>query len=240
METFIVFILVAVLLGAEAWFFINLMGLGKYGRVKPADQLGLTDILARVNDTENPWLDRIFGSPAYSLVPKEIKNLMSRVSADENEKVFGAVWTRHGKWKMGYLIATSDYLRYIQTFPWKEDDFFDYSAVMGNTRLLNNKILHIHDRNYQIRGGKKAVKFLEMYKNIQQGISFELSGHGKIPENNAPVAQPDREASITTDLQNLAKLHQEGALNADEYRAAKSQLLGGKSASPAKQKRRMQ
>jgi hypothetical protein len=177
MGLFIFLLLMLALYGLLGWYVINVFGWGKYGQVKSFKHVpGAGDIVMPPNDTDNPWMQRVYSSSAYGQVPKHIIELLRRVSADENEKVIAAVWTRHGRFKMGYLVATTNYLRWIETFPFKEDEFWQYNAVMETGGMFAfgfDKVLTIGGNNYQVKGMKRANEFQKLYKNLQQGLLHE-------------------------------------------------------------------
>ena len=56
----------------------------------------------------------------------------------------------------------------------------------------------------------------------QQGYQDPQQGYGAPPPQAAPAAGP----SITDQLQQIATLHQQGALSDEEFAAAKAKLLG--------------
>ena len=69
--------------------------------------------------------------------------------------------------------------------------------------------MSVYDKQFQVRGLKRANEFHNLYKNLQQGL---------IHENNKPT-KPERQAvheetdnSVTGELERLAALHQKGIL----------------------------
>lgn len=67
------------------------------------------------------------------------------------------------------------------------------------------------------------------YKNALEGADKRISQLNEIKKNNGCIASnagiDEKPASISTDLRELSKLHKEGVITEEEYKAGKSKLL---------------
>jgi Sec-independent protein translocase protein TatA len=210
--------------------------------VKKAEHVGgAQKVVLQPNDTDNPWMQRVFSSPAYGLIPSNITSLMKRVSADENEKVIGAIYTWHGRLqRLGYLVLTTHYLRYIQFFPLREDEFWVHDTVLHKESNIEKR-LSVHDRMFQAISSRRRVNaFQKMYKDLQQALFHEESKAAEA-EQKHQEAKAAPVSSVSDELERLVALHQQGMLSDGEFRHAKQRILGRQEThrEPAKQHKRV-
>lgn len=176
-------------------------------------------------DTENPWLQKVFSLPAYGRVSAQAVELLREISPDLSERIVATLPTRHGRWRRGYLIATTRCLRYIQVLPTRNDDFWDYSyklEVRGGIGL-GGVIETVDGHLFQTRYGK-ARKFRDLYAAMQHATAWEVE--------NAPqpvVVQQAQVAdglSLSTEIERLGALLAQGLLTEQEFQAAKRRVIG--------------
>lgn len=184
------------------------------------------DVLATADelDPENPWLAKVLTMPAYGQVPQGIAHLMREASVEHDEKVFGAVATKHGRWKGGYLVATTSYVRFIQTRIVKHDEFFPYSWPVERVQSIGSRnVVEVGNYLFQVRSARKAKEFVEMHKALLQAHNWSSSRDAQI---SAAAAQQTIEGSTAAELERLAALHADGTLSDEEFAQAKRRLLG--------------
>lgn len=202
------------------------------GQVKAAGGTD-ADLVATFDDEENPWVGRIRSHDDFGQLPPGCLELLGRVSADSEERVIGAVFTNHGRYKIGYLMATTHQLRWVQTgvdlvwfrIPWKDDDYFDYGLAMDRS----GKVLSIGGSLFQVRGRGRAKRFIELFKLIQQALMWQNQREAQAAvELQAMAALGSTGASPTDtvgELHRLSELRDQGVLSEAEFSQAKQKLL---------------
>lgn len=180
-------------------------------------------------ESVNPWDAKIASSPLYGQLPGKIGSLMSRMTADDTELIVGSVWATHDVFKLGYLIATSEYIRWVQVFPTKSDEFWQYNTRVFIDSPTGRTLtpLVINGEVFELRGITnfgKAKKFKKLIELVQQSILHDAKS-GDHP-NSAPQAATQDGGVDIHGLERLAALRKSGALSVSEYESAKKQLLG--------------
>lgn len=184
------------------------------------------DLLSRF-ETENPWLNKVFAMPAYGRVPTRALDLFREISPDPSERVVAALRTRHGQWRRGYLIATTTCLRYIQTLPTRNENFWSYDYKIDvHGGIGQGGIIETESGDlFQTRWGK-AKHFRELYSAMQHAAAWEAANGGR-PEaevvSRAPEPTPPQ--SLSGEIERLAELHARGVLNDDEFQLAKRRVI---------------
>jgi hypothetical protein len=193
---------------------------------KDADQ----DVVIRPFETPNPYLQRIFTLEAFGSAPAAAVSLLREVSPDDEEKLITALRTRHGSLRSGYLLATTSYLRWIQTVPGRRADYWDYSypiEVVGGP-MQSTVVRVVSGDQFQMRWSK-AKALSEIYQYLQQAIAWEVQHQ----ETEAPTPRVGttgefaRGDGLGSELERIAGLYQQGLLTNEEFSQAKERLLGG-------------
>jgi hypothetical protein len=196
-----------------------------YSSVPGADQI----VHRFKENSDNPWEKRIEESPLYGMVPNNKVELMKRVSADPNEKVISAIWVWHGWTKQGYLVITSNYLRWIQTFPSASQDlFFQLNSIIDkyddgalNYAPIIGSVINIDGLQFQVKENKTGAReFVKLYGMVQQALL-----HGPHANTAKVESSGSKSSGIADELQKLAALKDKKMLTEKEYQTAKQQLL---------------
>lgn len=216
-------------------FFTN--GFSMNAKVRPYTQVpSAKDIVYQVNEnTSNPWLKKIASSPMYGKVPENIVELMKRVSADPKEKVISAIWTWHGVMEQGYLVITTEYLRWIRIFPsGNEDEFFNFGQSMdkyGDNALTDapivGTVLNVAGLQFQVKFNKNAAReFKQLYGVVQQTLMHHGSNQEHSPEHEKEKhIERKTSGGVADELEKLAALHKQKILTDEEFQSAKQKLI---------------
>jgi hypothetical protein len=173
-------------------------------------------------ETLNPWLQRLFNMPSYGKVPAEALGLLREVSPDPDERLLAAVKCEHGRMRRGYLLATTKCVRWIRTFPGRGEDAWGYEYKLDYEGLgITKAVLVLGTGDLFQTYRARAKPFAEMYKVIQEAMAWEAA-HADEMIRNAVTAQPP---SLAEELRELAAMHQQGILSAEEFAAAKLKLM---------------
>jgi hypothetical protein len=173
-------------------------------------------------DTPNPWLQRLFNMPDYGKVPAETIGLLREVSPDADERLLAAVKCEHGRMRRGYLLATTKCVRWIRTFPGRGEDSWGYGYKLDYKGLgITKAVLVLGTGDLFQTYRARAKPFAEMYKVIQEAMAWEAA-HADEEIRNSVTAQPP---SLADELRELAAMHQQGILSAEEFAAAKQKLM---------------
>jgi hypothetical protein len=179
--------------------------------------------------TTNPWLNRLFDLPAFGRAPRGSLAAFRNVSPDPEEKLLSAIRCWHGPPRFGYLMATTHWLRWVQTAPSRIDEFWSYGYPIEYKRGgIGKAFFATSDGNqFQTAGAmpNEAKNFYELYRVAIQAASWQQSN-----EVHASVESPAPSHAATEDLAGqitrLSELMEKGLLSEDEYLAAKRKLLG--------------
>jgi len=115
--------------------------------------------------TDNPYLRRLFAMKEFGRAPgKAIQVFRDRV-IDPDEKMLAAFKSQHGRLKWGYLIMTTDYLRWIQTLPLQDEEMFEYT---DRIEQVGSMIRVPTGDQFQLRGFGAGRKFKALYQVAQQ------------------------------------------------------------------------
>jgi len=195
---------------------------------RPSD---LDGIVLESFETDNPYLNRIFEEINKLRIPTKAVNLFLRVSPDDDELLVAALPCSNGGVRRGFLLATTEYLRWAQSFPTDFDRFttYDYPITYKKIDLGKGLITTAdgwqYQTHYSISGSAKA--FYNIYQLMQQSIGWNQSKGPQPsdpPQSNEPayVTSPD----LPAQLERLSKLFESGLLDEDEFKAAKRQIIG--------------
>jgi hypothetical protein len=176
-------------------------------------------------ETPNPWLQKLFEMPAYGTVPSVALGLLREVSPDHDEVLLAAIKVQHGRVRRGYLLATTNWLRWIGTFPTRQDDLWSYDYKLEYRGLSLAKAVIILASGDQFQTWRVRGKpFVEMYNVIQQARVWNTANMDQIAVDAiAGRAAPSAE-SLAEELRKLSEMHQQGILTAEEFAAAKQKL----------------
>lgn len=176
-------------------------------------------------ETPNPWLQKLFSMPAYGTVPTAAIGLLREVSPDPDESLLAAVKTEHGRFRRGYLLATTKWLRWIRTFPTREHDMWDYgNKVEYKGMTLTKALLRLSSGDQFQTWRTRAKPFAQMYGVIQQAMMWEAA-HAKQMAAEAVAVSAPAPISLAEELQKLAEMHHRGVLTPEEFAAAKQKLM---------------
>lgn len=184
------------------------------------------DVVVQPFETENPWLRRLFGMTEFGNVPGRAIALLGEVSPDPEERLLGAVRTQHGRYKRGYLLLTTQWLRWIQTIPTRTDEYwsYDYSLEISGGPVVGGVLRTPDGNQFQVRWAK-AKDFAEVYRIVQQALIWD-SDHAVVPSPAPPSAAGGAHDDLVGQLERLAALKRDGVLSEEEFIAAKRRLLG--------------
>ena len=153
-------------------------------------------------DTANPYLRKLFSLDEFGRAPGAALDLLREVSPDPDEFLLCAIKCGHGVLNGGYLIATTHYLRWIQTSPHRQDDFWTYA----NPLQLDGHIL-VTPEGLQFQAHRRAARsFVAIYRVAQQAWNWEES-HPDGEAVNVPTSDSSANSSdIAGQLERLAQL----------------------------------
>jgi hypothetical protein len=177
-------------------------------------------------DTPNPWLQKLFSMPTYGTVPATAIGLLREVSPDRDERLLAAIKTQHGRMRRGYLLATTKWLRWIGTFPTRQDDLwaYDYKLEYKGASLTKAVITSVSGDQFQT-WRTRGKPFVEMYNVIQQAMAWDAAHADQIVVDAALTSATAPSGSLADELQKLAEMHAQGILSPEEFTAAKQKLM---------------
>lgn len=179
------------------------------------------DELLTAFDTNNPYLQKLFSMKEYGQAPGMALSLLREVSPDPEEEFLTAIKCKHGALNRGYLMVTTDYIRWIQVFPRRQDDFWTYNDVLD----VEHGVISTSDGNLFQTSRGRARKFAALYRVAQQAWLWE-EGHTEaeviVP---GPLQSVALSADIADQLERIAQLLEKGLLTQEEFAQAKAKLL---------------
>lgn len=178
--------------------------------------------------TENPWLGKLFAMPGYGDIPPKAIEALRSVSPDPGERLVAAIECQNGPMRIGWLLATTKMLRWVRRLPTRAEDMWGYDRKVAASSMGPGGILHVCDLNFQCKGmfsGKAAKRFVEAHNAMQQALAWE-SDHTDKQVVTAITEPRGGGASLAEEIQQLADLHEQGVLSAEEFAAAKQKLVG--------------
>jgi hypothetical protein len=175
-------------------------------------------------ETENPFLLRLFAMPEFGDVPRKAPELLQSVSPDAEEQLLAALHLRHGRYRVGYLLLTTAMLRWVQTAPFRDHDYwtYDYALEIEGGPLMGAVIRTPDGKQFQRRWGR-AKSFGEMFRLAQQAVAWQ---HDHSVTTSAVASKPSGDPDPVAALERLAELRQQGLLDDEEFNAAKRKVLG--------------
>jgi hypothetical protein len=224
----LLFVIGILIVGTSTWKIHTNQSKGKTRHISEIS--GGEDVIFKPGAySSNPWVKRMAESPLFGEVPKNIVELMHRVSADPNEKVISSLWVSHGLIKKGYLVLTTLYLRWIKVTPsGDEDTFFPLDTVLDKHRhelevVDLDAVLLINDLQFQARGNKKkANEFIKLYSLTQQALLHEDRANDHNKTNSEGVK---KHSDIADEIGKLATLKERNIITEEEFKAGKQRLL---------------
>ena len=179
------------------------------------------EVLLTALDTDNPYLQKLFSMKEYGYAPGKALNLLREVSPDPEEEFLSAIQCTNGTRKFGYLMVTTHYLRWIQTFPRRQDDFWTY----GNPLEVSGHVITTPDGLQFQTPAAHARRFTALYRVAQQAWHWEAGHAGEGPELTDRSKSSDATADVADQLERIAQLLEKGLLTPDEFSQAKAKLL---------------
>lgn len=171
-------------------------------------------------ETPNPWLQRLFAMSEYGRVPEAVPGLLREVSPDPDERLLAAVKCEHGRLRRGYLLATTSCLRWIRLFPGRAEDSWGYHCELDYHGLSLTKAVLVLSTGDQFQTYRTRAKpFAAMYSVIQEAVAWEAA-HADDQASRGP-----KQISLADELRELAALHDQGVLTAQEFATAKQKLM---------------
>jgi Short C-terminal domain len=179
-------------------------------------------------ETSNPWLQKLFAMPSYGRVPVTAINLLREVSPDEEERLLTAMKVHHGALRSGYLLATTKYLRWIQTFPTRQEDVWGYDHKLEYKGIglgLTRGVIILASGDQFQTWRARGKPFAQMYSIILQAVVWEASNADQtvVAAISRPPQSPS--ASIADELRKLSEMRDHGILTSEEFAAAKQKLV---------------
>ena len=132
----------------------------------PANDAGAeAEITLQSFATENPYLRRLFTMKEYGRAPGRALQIYQQRVIDPDEKMLAAFKSQHGRMRWGYLIMTTDYLRWIQTLPLQDEEMYEYTDRIEQEGTMIR--LPTGDQ-YQLKGFGAGRKFKALFQVAQQ------------------------------------------------------------------------
>jgi hypothetical protein len=116
-------------------------------------------------DTDNPFLRKLFGIKEFGRAPGRALAVYRQRVIDPDEKMLAAFKSQHGRLRWGYLILTTDYVRWIQTVPRQDEELYQYTDRIDQEGSLIR--LPTGDQ-YQLKGFGSGRKFKAVFRLAQQ------------------------------------------------------------------------
>jgi tetratricopeptide (TPR) repeat protein len=133
-------------------------------------------------ETPNPWLQKLFAMSTYGRVPTTATSLLREVSPDSEERLLAAIKVMHGQLRSGYLLATTKWLRWIGTFPTRQDDLWSYEYKLeykGMGLGLTRGVIILASGDQFQTWSVRGKRFMQMYSIIQQAMAWQASHTGE-------------------------------------------------------------
>lgn len=115
--------------------------------------------------TDNPYLRRLFTMKEFGRAPGRALQVYQQRVIDPNEKMLAAFKSQHGRMRWGYLILTTEYLRWIQTLPVQDEEMYEYSDRIEQVGAM---IRMPTADQYQLKGFGSGRKFKAIFQVAQQ------------------------------------------------------------------------
>lgn len=116
-------------------------------------------------DTDNPFLRKLFGIKEFGRAPGRALAVYRQRVIDPDEKMLAAFKSQHGRLKWGYLILTTDYVRWIQTVPRQDEELYQYTDRIEQEGSMIR--LPTGDQ-FQLKGFGSGRKFKAVFRLAQQ------------------------------------------------------------------------
>lgn len=186
-------------------------------------------------DTDNPYLQRLFGHEAFGIAPERCGELLHGLqTAAPDERLISAMKVRHGMTEGGVLMVTTHWLRYVKqgrVFTaiandefWPLDGAFELEAKLGGRPIFRTP----DGNQFQVFptvpvvSRRQAKAFLEIYK-----LAILASAHLETQIQDAALQGMAAGGAKGTaaEIKELVALRDSGALSDAEFDAAKARLL---------------
>jgi len=132
--------------------------------------------------------------------------------------------------RRGYLLATTKWLRYVQTIPTRADNFWSYDfKVDVSGGVAQGGIIQTASGDlFQTRWGR-ARNFRDLYAAMQQAAVWDAENAPEptpVTVMSRPAPQQLPNSTLSEELERLGALRERGHLTDEEFQAAKRQVLG--------------
>lgn len=115
--------------------------------------------------TDNPYLRRLFTMKEYGRAPGRALQIYQQRVIDPDEKMLAAFKSQHGRMRWGYLILTTEYLRWIQTLPLQDEEMYEYT---DRIEQVGSMIRLPTADQFQLKGFGAGRKFKAIFQVAQQ------------------------------------------------------------------------
>jgi DNA-directed RNA polymerase subunit RPC12/RpoP len=189
-------------------------------RVSDSHGADTEDVLTEF-ETENPYLQKMFSMTEFGRAPGKALEMLREVSPDPDEALLCAIKCGNGMKNHGYLMATTHYLRWVQTFPRRQDDFWPYE----NPLMLDGHVL-VTPEGLQFQAPARAARsFAALYRVAQQAWNWEdeHADDEQVAVDSSPSSV--NSSDMAGQLERLGRLFEKGLLTPEEFTEAKTKLL---------------
>lgn len=182
-------------------------------------------------ETDNPFLQRVFEHKMYGGFPDRCLAMLDALpTVGPDEQLMASLKVRHGQYQRGYLLITTDFLRYVRAGVggallttdefWSLDDPIEFNAFGEMASLVTTS-----GDQFQVRSRWKAKAFRDLYHLLQSAIQWEDSQAEEVHEAAHHGAVSGPFGGIAEELGKLGHLRDQGILSEEEFVAAKKKLL---------------
>jgi hypothetical protein len=202
------------------------------------DALGAGQVAEGVQEpfeTDNPYLQRLFGHEAFGVVPDRCGDLLRGLqTAAPEERLISAMKVRHGMAEGGVLMVTTHWLRYVKqgrVFTaiandefWPLDGGLELEANLGGRPLFRTPDGHQFQvfPTVPVVSRRQAKGLLDVYKlAVLAGAHLDSQREGAALEGMTGGGAKGTAAEI----QELVALRESGALSESEFEVAKARVL---------------
>ncbi|MGE4365014.1 MAG: TerD family protein, partial [Mycolicibacterium sp.] len=126
------------------------------------------DVVLQPFPTDNPYLKRVFKMKEFGRAPGRALEVYRERVADPEEKMIAAFKSKHGQYRWGYVVLTSHALRWFQTLPTRDEDFWSWNDVS-----LSGSVVICEGFQYQLKGFGAGRKFKALMLVLAQSEGWE-------------------------------------------------------------------
>jgi len=188
-------------------------------------------------ETNNPYLERLFGHAGFGIFPEGSPQLLAGLSTRApKEKLIAGLRVNHGMRELGVLMVTTNWLRYVKkgllVTLTAADELWPLDGSLQMVDGISSIFRTADGNQFQprsvvpIAARKQAKAFLDVYK-----LTALAQSHAEQEAEDAERAAHRGAAnagggSTVEGLKDLVALKESGHLSDEEFAAAKVRLLG--------------